>query len=116
VQTNTSPETFPLEQISTQNISREAMIELARRMEEKRYKFYVPNGRGEGFLAALGSARYFITLYSAANGVGKTTSLVCALAEMMWPTPGGHPWIKGPLFEKYPYLKKIRIISDPHVV
>lgn len=116
MQTNTSPETFPLEQISTQNISREAMIELARRMEEKRYKFYVPNGRGEGFLAALGSARYFITLYSAANGVGKTTSLVCALAEMMWPTPGGHPWIKGPLFEKYPYLKKIRIISDPHVV
>lgn len=95
---------------------REAKLEKARRIQENKYKYFVPNGRGEGFLHELGSQRYFIGLYSAANGVGKTTTMCAALAEMIWPTPGGHPWIKGPLFTNFPYLKKIRIVSDPHVV
>lgn len=106
----------PLQDLTYEESIRIAKLEKAHRIQENRYKYFVPNARGEGFLAAVGSRRYFITLYSAANGVGKTTTMAAALAEMMWPTPGGHPWIKGPLFENYPYLKKIRIVSDPHVV
>lgn len=105
-----------IEGLTEAQIIREAKLEKARRIQENRYKYFVPNGRGEGFLRSLGSQRYFITLYSAANGVGKTTTMCAALAEMMWPTAGGHLWIKGPLFENFPYLKKIRIVSDPHVV
>lgn len=124
MQTNTTspltPEALtpalPKPKESANSIEREALIEMARRIQDKKYQYYTPNERGGEFLDALGSMQYLITLYSAANGVGKTTTMVCALAEMIWPTPGGHPWMKGPLFTNFPYLKKIRIISDPHVV
>ena len=105
-----------MENFSKEELSREAKLEKARRIAQNKYRYFIPNERGEGFLDAIGCMRYFIALYSAANGVGKTTTMAAALAEMMWPTPGGHSWMKGPLFTNFPYLKKIRIVSDPHVV
>jgi len=113
VQTNTSKMT----EISTEDsIQHHAMLEMARRIEENRYKYFVPNGRGEEFSTKLGAAGAFIGLYSAANGVGKTASAVNILANIIWPVPGGHPFIRGPLYQKFPYLKRIRIVSDPSVV
>lgn len=98
---------------------RQALEELARRKMENRYKYYVPCGRGEEFLAAVGSGGFLITLYSAANGVGKTTCAVNALAQIIWPEGRDFPsaqYFKGPIFASFPYLKKIRIVSDPQVV
>jgi hypothetical protein len=109
-----------------------------KRLNENRYKYYVPNGRGETFLRTVGSGAAFITLYSAANGVGKTAAGVNLLANLIWPIQDfvkdengnkvlneagghvkkyvGHQFIQGPLFESWPYLKRIRIVSDPQVV
>jgi len=95
---------------------RMVLLELTRRTRENRHKYYVPNERGEAFARVVGSLDPFISLYSAANGVGKTANAVNMIAECIWPTPGGHKWIKGPLYDKFPFLKRIRIVSDPSVV
>lgn len=105
-----------METIRTQLDRRAILIEMNRRLENERYKYFVPNGRGEGFLTTLGGGEAFITLYSAANGVGKTATAVNALANIIWPIPGGHKWVKGPLYQYWPHLKNIRIVSDPQVV
>lgn len=105
-----------LEAIPQDQRKRMLMLEKLKRIRKNRHKYFIPNGRGEGFLTTLGSLDPFITLYAAANGVGKTATAVNAIAEICWPTPGGHAWIKGPLYEKFPFLKRIRIISDPSVV
>lgn len=102
-----------------QSDKRQALLELARRRTETKYKYYVPNGRGEEFLAVVGAGRHLITLYSAANGVGKTCCAVNALAQVIWPDGRQFPsakYFRGPIFENFPYTKKIRIISDPKVV
>jgi len=98
---------------------RQALLELAHRRTENKYQYYIPNGRGGEFLAAVGGGAYLITLYSAANGVGKTTAGVNALANIIWPTPSTAPsstYFNFPIFKNFPFTKKIRIVSDPHVV
>lgn len=95
---------------------RQALLELAYRAKNIRYKYFQPNIRGEEFADAVGSLRYFISLYSAANGVGKSTEAVNMLANIFW--PGNNKWFKGPLFQTpFPFpVKKVRICSDPQVV
>ena len=105
-----------VEAIPPEQRKRMLMLEQLKRVKKNRHKYFIPNGRGEEFLTVLGSLDPFITLYSAANGVGKTATAVNAIAEICYPTPGGHPWIKGPLFTDFPFLKRIRIVSDPSVV
>ena len=83
---------------------------LYRQLYEK-YRYFIPNGKAERFINVVGVDEYFITLFSAANGVGKTASSVNVLAHMFWPV--GNPYFKGPVFEDFPYpLKKGRIVSD----
>lgn len=85
--------------------------EEARRLTRERYRYYEPTGKGEEFINLFSSGECFIVLYSAANGVGKTATGANMLANLFW--PAGNPWFQGPLFTKWPYLKKGRIVSDP---
>ncbi len=89
----------------------QARDELARREREEKYRFYVPNGKVFDFIRLVGSGDVFVALFSAANGVGKTACGVNILAHMMFDCDC--PWFDFPLFKKFPYLKKGRIISDP---
>lgn len=102
---------MPAETISQSDFDH-ANTELARRMEEEKYHFYEPSGKGEEFIDMVGSGEKFITLYSAANGVGKTATAVNILAHIFWHT-GENPFFELPLMEKWPFMKRLRIVSSP---
>lgn len=55
--------------------------------------------------------RNFITLYSAANGIGKTVTGANIVANLLWPSD--NPFFQADLFTKWPYPKRGRIVSDP---
>lgn len=80
-----------------------------RRLRYEKYRYYEPSGRAGEFIDMVGSNEKFISLFSAANGVGKTATGVNILANMFW--PGNNPHFTGEIFEKFPYLKKGRIVS-----
>lgn len=78
------------------------------------YKHYVPTGKGEEFIELFGSGEFFVLMYSAANGVGKTTVAVNILAHLFWPVE--NKWFDYTMFKFWPYPKKIRIISEPTAI
>lgn len=87
--------------------------ELAHRYLNEPYRYFEPTGKGEEFINLIGSDRYFISLFSAANGIGKTAQMICTLANLMYPV--GNPFFQQKLFKDgaWPYKKKGRIVSDP---
>jgi phage terminase large subunit-like protein len=90
----------------------EAKRQLAYRLENEKYRYYEPSGKGEEFINKVASGDNFITLYSAANGVGKTATAVNLLAHLFWPT-GENDFFQFDLFKNWPYPKRLRIVSDP---
>lgn len=99
--------------LSDDSVEREVLEELAYRRENERYRYYVPNGKVEEFINLVGT-KCFVSLFSAANGVGKTAGGANMLANLFW--PGENPWFNTGVFKKWPYLKKGRIIADPKTV
>lgn len=96
-----------------QNLTlRKLREEQARRLTKERYRYYEPTGKGEEFIDAFACGEYFIVLYSAANGVGKTATGSNILAHLFWNT-GENDYFNGKLFKDWRYLKKGRIISTP---
>lgn len=92
----------------------QAKLEQLRRLKQERLRFYVPTGVGEEFIQKVGSDDYFVTLFSAANGIGKTCIGANTFANFLF--PGYNDWFQGKLFEKWPYPKRARIITDPTTV
>jgi phage terminase large subunit-like protein len=91
---------------------REQKIESLRRLKEERYRYFEPTGKGEEFIDMIGSGEKFITLFSAGNGIGKTATCVNILAHIFWPIEE-NPYFNFDLFKKWPFPKKLRIVSDP---
>lgn len=87
---------------------------LAYRRKNSRYKYYVPNGKCEEFIEEVGSGKVFVCLFSAANGVGKTACGANIVSHIVFGK--GSNWFDYPLFEKWPYIKRGRIISDPTTI
>jgi len=87
-------------------------VELLRRLEHERYRYYEPTGVGEEFIDAVACGENFIVLYSAANGVGKTATGANILAHMFWNT-GENAYFNEGIFKEFPWKKKGRIVSDP---
>lgn len=95
--------------------------EKLRRLEATPHRYYIPTGVSETFINAVFrsevlqdgslSSFYFVSLYSAANGVGKTCLGANILANLIWPE--NNPFFQQKLAVNWPYLKKIRIVSDP---
>lgn len=87
--------------------------EVAHRVINEPYRYFEPTGRGEDYINLIGSDDWFIALYSAANGIGKTAQMICTLANLMYPVD--NPFFQQPLFRKggWKYMKCGRIVSDP---
>ena len=91
------------------------MKELELRQSENLAVNYQPNGKCLEFIKIVGSNKNFINLFSAANGVGKTAVGVNIVANICYGIQNN--WFKDlPLFEKFPYIKQGRIISDPTTI
>lgn len=94
------------------SVLRELREEQAFRQTGEKYRFYEPNGKCEEFINAVGSGDYFTILFSAANGVGKTACGANIVVNLMYENPD-NKWFNAPLFKKWPYPKKGRIVSSP---
>ena len=94
---------------------KELMIETIRRRKEEKYRYYEPIGKVEEFLNNFGSCDFFVSVLSAANGVGKTTLIGNILANLFYPAK--NPYFHQKLFQDYPYsLKRGRIVSEPTTI
>ena len=78
------------------------------------HKYYIPTGVGEKFINAVFSDNYFISLFSAANGVGKTCIGANMLTNLFWPEL--NPFFQQKLMTHWPYPKKCRIVTDPTTI
>lgn len=97
-------------------ILRAAQEEQARRLTQEAFRYYEPSVKGEEFINAVAGmhssgARNFITLYSAANGIGKTVTGANIVANLMWQS--GNAYFQHDLFTHWPFVKRGRIVSDP---
>jgi phage terminase large subunit-like protein len=100
--------------LSLESIKKEIFNEYLRRKENSKYEFFVPTGKQEEFVNMVFSGKYFISLLSAANGVGKSTLSVNMLANLFFPS--GNQFFQQPLMKNFPYLKKGRIVSAPTTI
>jgi phage terminase large subunit-like protein/ssDNA-binding Zn-finger/Zn-ribbon topoisomerase 1 len=83
------------------------------RLQNEKFKFYEPNGKCEEFINGVGCGDNFVILFSAANGVGKTAAGANIVAHLLWGKDSENPYFNSPLFKKWPFPKKGRIVSDP---
>lgn len=81
------------------------------RRENERCAFYEPNVPVENVIRSIGTTNYLVHVLSAANGVGKTTALVNIIANIIWGPQ--NRFFDFPMFKDWPYLKRLRIVSDP---
>ena len=75
----------------------------------------MPCGKVETFIKMIGSDKHFVNLFIAGNGVGKTCALVNILAHIVFGN-SGNKYFDYPFFNKFPYPKQGRIISDPTTI
>jgi phage terminase large subunit-like protein len=86
------------------------------RQKQNPHKFYVPNGKIASFVKLVGQNKTFVSLLSAANGVGKTATGSVIIAHILYGA-SGNPYFDLPLFNEFPYIsKRGRIVSDPTTV
>lgn len=97
-------------EITEKDIKKEKL----RRFTMNPHKYYIPTGVSEEFLNATFSGNYFISLYSAANGVGKTCLGANILANLIWPED--NPFFQQELMNNWSFPKKIRIVTEPATV
>lgn len=81
------------------------------RRKQNPHKYFIPNGKTEEFIKMVGNDKTFICLFSAANGVGKTACGCNILAHILYGL-SGNKYFDLPLFNKFPYPKQGRIVSD----
>jgi phage terminase large subunit-like protein len=89
-------------------------MELETRKKENKAKSYIPNERVEEFIKLVGNNSCFVNLFIAANGVGKSASGANIITNICFGVQNN--WFEYPLFKKFPYLKRGRIISDPTTI
>ena len=109
------------------------------RIKEKRTTLnpardFIPNGKQQEFIEMVGSGEKFVSLFCAANGVGKSSVGANIFTNIIfgpqneWFKPDAFEWVdrKGvkhirketPMstFSDWPYDKRARIISDPNTI
>lgn len=90
--------------------------ELLRRLEQERWRFFEPSTKAEEFIKAIAVPHddgqvNFMTLFSAANGVGKTQVAANVVANILWPSE--NPFFQYDLFQNWKFPKSGRIVTDP---
>lgn len=92
----------------------EIVDELDARKNENLAVNYIPNGKSEEFINLVGSNECFVNMFIAGNGTGKTAAVVNIITNICFGSQ--NKYFNKPLFEKFPYLKRGRIISDPTTI
>lgn len=92
----------------------EIVRELELRREETRSRYFEPNGPQTRYIDMVGEQKPFISIFSAANGIGKTTLVVNVLANLIFGPQ--NRFFDKPIFRKWPYPKRFRFITDPKLV
>jgi hypothetical protein len=91
-----------------------AMAEMERRLEAYRCRYFEPNGPQEKFINLLGKDNPFIGIFSAANGLGKTTLIVNVLSSIIWGSQNSY--FDFPIFKDWPFPKRFRFVTDPKLL
>lgn len=104
------PENYNEEEVSAID------AELVRRLEQERWRFFEPSLKAEEFIKAIAlphedGQTNFMTLFSAANGVGKTQVAANVVANIIWPSD--NPYFQYDLFQNWEFPKAGRIVTDP---
>lgn len=92
----------------------EGIMELKQRDEMEAAQHYVPTGKAEEFITMVGSDKNFVNMFIGANGTGKTSVGANIVANIVFGPQ--NDWFKLPLFQRFPYIKKGRIITDPTTI
>lgn len=87
-----------------------AIRELVRQKEEEKCRFYVPNGKIEQLIRAIGEGKHFIYIVSASNALGKSAAIQNIVANVVWGPQ--NPWFNHPRFQKWPFPKRIRVVTE----
>lgn len=88
----------------------ELKAELDRRIAENGMRWYIPNGAQEEFINVIGNGDMYVGVASFANGVGKTALMVNVLAGFIF-GKNENKYFDKPLFNRFPYIHRGRIIS-----
>lgn len=88
--------------------------ELQWRQKNEAFEFFSPNQKSEDFIKLCASSNEIPVVFSAANGVSKTATVVNLLANLIW--PGRNSYFNHPRFKDWPYPKRIRYVTDPELV
>lgn len=84
---------------------------LKHRFKQNPLKYFIPIGKHEEVIRAIGNGKNFIVVFSAANAVGKTWLMTNILGNFVWGSQSD--WFSEPLFKNFPYPKRARIASTP---
>ena len=90
--------------------------EIVRRLEQEPWRFYEPNVKGEEYINKIAKIhpdgqQNFMTLFSAANGIGKTATSAVIVANILFPSD--NPYFQHDFYQKWKFPKRGRIASDP---
>lgn len=77
--------------------------------ENERIALYKPIGKLDEFIASFGSGKHFLSIVSAANGIGKTALIANIIGNLGFGPQ--NDYFRFPLFEKWPFKKRIRYVS-----
>ncbi len=77
--------------------------------ENNRIQLYQPIGRLDPFLESFGSGEHFLSIVSAANGIGKTAVIANIVGNLIFGPQ--NKYFDHPLFRHWPYKKRIRYVS-----
>lgn len=82
--------------------------------ETWRCLWFTPNGPQHRFVTLVGAKQPYVGIFSAANGVGKTTLAVNVLANIIFGPQ--NRYFDHPIFRTWPHPKRFRYITDPKLV
>lgn len=88
--------------------------EVAWRKSNERFTFFEPNAKSEEFIKLVATKEDYPIAFSAANGISKTATVACLMANLAW--PGRNPYFNFERFNNWPWPKRIRYITDPELV
>lgn len=116
------PESNPNNSPNFSGISKSQLL-IARQMiksamdeahENQKCVFFEPNGAQDKLIKLVGGSAPHIGIFSAANGIGKTTAIANVMANIIWGPQ--NTFFDYPLFRAWPYPKRLRFITDPKLV
>lgn len=87
--------------------------EMEYRRNENGCRYFEPNGAQEKSIKLVGSNPP-VAIFSAANGIGKTTDMANILANIIWGPQ--NRYFDYPIFRNWPYPKRLRFVTDPKLV